>query len=345
MSSIILDAYCDEITNVLLKPDNSRWMYIGILFTPKDKKDELINTLLNKRCIQYNNWHWNMKECPYNCGYHNPNNTEIHYTDLHRNNAKFRIAYRWVNEFLIRENNKGDKGLVYFNILGLNLTNLNLEDFGSDAGRDLTIYNRFFRTVLLGGVKYFFRGYDNIEIDNIYHDMGSQESHNLFPWHAPYRINIDDEKVNILSKSIKFINSDHRKYESDDISNKRESQLIQFIDLILGSCFCCLHNPSKKIEKIKIGFAIKPLLERLLKKPKNVNSNYNYYRKQQVSFFPNKKINNLEDAYHQLSLYGEKKEGVMTKLGSSFFTNRPILLVHPDQKSIFDKRLFRVNKS
>jgi len=343
MPSIILDAYCDEITNVLLRTDRSRWMYIGVLFVPKEKKDELINRLLNKRCIQHNKWCWNTEECEYKCGYHKQNNTEIHYTEIGRHDAKFRIGHRWIDEFLVNENNKRNKELVYFNILGLNLTNLNLEDFGSNEGRDLTIYNRFFRTALLGGAKYFFSEYNDIRIENIFHDEGSQEEHDFFPWHAAYRINIDDDKVDILSESIKFINSDHREYERDDISNKRESQLIQFIDLILGSIYCCLHAPAKRIEKIKIGIAIKPLLERLLDNPKNPNSSYNYYRKQQVSFFPDKKINNLEDAYYQLSLYGEKKEGVMTKSGSSFFTNRPILLIHPDQKSIFDER-FTQNK-
>ncbi len=77
-------------------------------------------------------------------------------------------THSWIKDFLIERNNLGNKGLVYFNILGLNLTNMDLECFGENRSRDLTIYNRFFRTALKGGAKYFFAEYDEIVVRNIY---------------------------------------------------------------------------------------------------------------------------------------------------------------------------------
>lgn len=331
--NIKLEAYCDEIHKCYLPSDHSHWMYIGILFVPLQIKNRLLAELLNKRCISHSSWVWKESECPFNCGFHDKNDTEIKYQTLHRLNARYRIARRWLQEFLIEENNKNDRGLVFFNILGLNLKNMELESFGSDRNRDLTIYNRFFRTVLSGGVNFFFAEYEKKIIKKIYHDEGSQETHDYFPWHPGYKINMKfGEKLFIEDEKIEFVDSNHRRYSSKDLMEK--SQLIQFIDLILGTVFCCLHNPTEKEEKRRIGMIMKPLLSRLLKNPLNARSSYHYYRKQSVSFFPRNKITSKDEDFQQIDLSGNLLQ--QDNIIDNFYTNRPILLESENQTRLDD---------
>jgi hypothetical protein len=306
-------------------------MYIGILFVPLRKRNKLLTELLNKRCIKHDSWVWDKSKCPYKCNFHDKNNTEIKYQTLHRSDARYRIARRWLQEFLIDENNKKDKGLVYFNILGLNLKNMELESFGSEKNRDLTIYNRFFRTALSYGASYFFDRYETRIIKKIYHDKGSQETHDYFPWHPAYKINLKfGKKLLIENERIEFIDSNHREYSEKDLMER--SQFIQFIDLILGSVYCCLHNPTEKEEKRRIGLIMKPLLQRLLENPNNPKSSFHYHRKQKISFFPKDKLNNGDKSLQQLTLSGDS-------LGSSgqrnnFYTKRQIILTPKEQKSL-----------
>lgn len=326
---IKLEVFADEIHHVEWKKDNSKWMYIGLLFVPLEKKRELLNKLLNKRCIQYDSWNWGKENCENRCGYHKYNNTEIHYRKIGHHNAKFRIGRRWIKEALIEEDDKGGEDLIYFYILGINLTNLDLERFGSKKERDLAIYNRFFRTVLRGG-KFFFPGYEEIHIKNIFHDKGSQRSHKYFPWYSGYKVDSEDERMSIKNKIVKFIDSDHRNCVTR--KDKENSQFIQLIDLILGGAYNCIHDPAKREEKNKIGLLMRPLVKRLLKHPKRANSSYNYYRKQQISFFPKEKMERKE-ALSQLDLYRNERNGKETDL---FYTDREILFKHPDQTALWE---------
>lgn len=138
--------------------------------------------------------------------------------------------------------------------------------------------------------------------------------------------------MGIENEEIVFIDSDHRVYPNEDGDFRNEAQFIQFMDLILGSIYCCLHNPTKKKEKREIGLAMKPLLLRMLNNPKNKNSEYHYYGKQQVFFFPKTKASNLNEYYQQLDLLGDwthQKDFIR-----NFYTRRPILLVSEEQKTL-----------
>jgi len=228
-------------------------------------------------------------------------------------------------------------GLVYFNVLGIDLTKLNLERFGENKGRDLNIYNRFFRTLVAGGAKFFFSEYKEIVIKNIYHDKGSQEEHEYFPWYTPYKLNLNDDKIRVIGDQIIFIDSDHRNYpDSNGVDFRRESQLVQFIDLILGSIHCCLHASATRREKIELGLIIKPLLRRLMEKPKNKNSSYHYYKKQQIQFFPKRKISEFSDKFtKQLDFNGNIVK--LEKLyPDNFYTRRVIRLNDPKNCSVLD---------
>jgi hypothetical protein len=331
MGNIELEAYCDEIHRCYLPSARSHWMYIGILFVPLRIRNKLLTELLNKRCIRHDSWVWDEFKCPHKCDFHDKNNTEIKYQTLDRSDARYRIARRWLKEFLIEENSKKDRGLVYFNILGLNLKNMKQESFGSDKSRDLTIYNRFFRTALINGANYFFGKNERKTIRQIYHDKGSQETHDYFPWHPAYKINLKfGKKLLIENERIEFIDSNHREYSERDFMER--SQFIQFIDLILGSVYCCLHNPTEKEEKRKIGLIMKPLLQRLLSNPNNPKSSFHYHRKQKVSFFPKGKLNNRDKNLQQLTLSGDSLSSRSPR--NNFYTKRQILLTPKEQGSL-----------
>jgi hypothetical protein len=283
-----LEIFSDEILTVRDNHDNSKWMYFGTLIVQKEKKDQLLQQLNNLRCIKSNNWHPDISTCEDRCGYHDKNNTEIHYKELDESNARFRIAQNWL-KFVRDERSPKTDRLFYFNILGLNLSAMNLEMFG-EGSNDLTIYNRFYRTTILGGLNYFFKG-RKIIIHNIFHDRGSQEVHRYIPWHAIHKIDLTNENTSIIPESIQFIDSDHRK------SGKEESHLIQLIDILLGATYACLHNPSVGLEKRKIGYFFKPVLTCLLDRKKTdygpMSGTYyksKFYRTSQVSFFPKNKF-------------------------------------------------------
>ncbi len=334
-NNIFLEIYCDEITRVKDMDDGSTWMYLGALFVPLARKYELLSKLLNLRCIKYNSWHWDEIDCLNKCGHHRWNNTEIHFKEVHRHKSKYEIAKRWL-EFLI-ENNKKDYRLIYFNILGIELSKLNLERFGEDKGRDLNIYNRFFRTLISGGAKYFFGEYESIIITNIYHDRGSQEEHEYFPWYTPYRLNINDDKIHVENTEIIFVDSDHRKYPDMDGTDFRcESQFIQFIDLILGSIHCCLHASATRKEKIELALIVKPLLERLMNNPRNKYSKYHYYRKQQIQFFPRRRIFEFCNRNVKQMDFDDSIAKIEELYSNNFYSKRDIKLKDHENPSIFE---------
>jgi len=273
------------------------------------------------RCIKHNTWYENEVDCPKQCGYHSSNNTEIHYVNLHKSNARFRIAERWM-KFII------DEGLsnnyIYFSILGINLSNIDFDIFGGKKGSTYNIYNRFFRTALIGSFKYFFKQYDKLVINHIYHDIGGQQEHKFFRWYTIKKLTSDIKKINFLTDSIEFIDSDHRK------SFKSESSLIQLIDLILGATVINLHSHSKNKFKRDIGLKFQPLLKNILhRKQRNKRWYGKYYkdkrvyRRCSVSFFPKNK-GSLEEIKTQLDLFG----GIHYQKSdeSEFFYDRRILL-------------------
>lgn len=330
-NEISLEIFSDEIFNVRDPSDNSNWMYIGVLFIPTQNKDICFKKLNDCRCIKHKNWSEIMSDCIHICNHHSGNYTEIHYKEVHKSDARFRIAQNWI-QFIKNEACSKHSKLLYFNILGLNLSKMNLDLFGNNSDRDLTIYNRFYRTAVLGGLNYFFKYYGKISIDTIYHDKGSQEHHSLFPWHSIYRINLENDKISVKNDTIIFLDSDHRK------SGKNESHFIQLIDLILGATFVGLHDLSERKQKRMVGYTFKPTLEILLDRVKNPVTGVpggryypsNYYRGYQISFFPNNS-QDFDNGDMHLDF-----DGSLTNYGfrpDNFYWNRPILLKDPGQTS------------
>lgn len=197
---------------------------------------------------------------------------------------------KWIN--LLLDNNKQDRELIYFKILYLDKNKLDEGFFGEDSIDD-NIYNRFYRTILKGS-KFFFK--NGITIKSIFHDISdNKENHPYFSWHTPHKLNIDEKEFKV-EEDIIFIDSNHRNY-FDENKLVYESQLIQFIDLILGVTSQILFNASKDDFRQEIAKSLYPLVKRLIETPYNYNSSFNYFQKQDISIFPKNKINHSEDLF------------------------------------------------
>lgn len=291
-----LEIYSDEAH---FKDKNGR-NYLGIacLFIPTSYKTNLTKKLCNLRCLHKHptKWSWNYEDCKNECKehYHNLNNFEIHSTKIEKNmsQSKLEIYSRWAKFITNHNKHQKDKNkLLYFNILYVDLDNLDFDKFGVD--KDTTnIYNRFYRTVLLSAKSFYFKD-ENIIIKNIYHDNADEkEKHEYFKWHVIDYLN-NQKRVTITTDEITFINSNHREYNNS--SSKENAQLIQLIDLILGLSSQILFQLSKNKNKIKVANDFYPLFKRIWNQPYNHNSSYNYFRSQQVSIFPKTTIKSQKD--------------------------------------------------
>ena len=260
---IHIEIYADEIKPFTNKVTGEQWAYIGVLIVPSEKKDELLSSLLSAR---------KKVGCE----------SEIKSDDLDHA-PKRKLAEAWLDILLSDQQSKR----IYFNILGINLTNLNYHAFG---GSDFqTIYNRFFRTCVSSALARCFSGY-RIIVQNVYHDAGDMEYHELFPWHTIWRLADEREEVTFSCSKVEFVESDHRKKPG----GCSESHLVQFIDLIMGLISQCLDYTSLKKSRIQVSSRLYELLDRMMNNPNNKNSSYGHYRKYMLSFFPSRKLSNAE---------------------------------------------------
>ncbi len=319
-----IEVYADEQIN-------EHFICLGCLFIPIDKKEQLVEKLSNMRCLSNENkvWHWKHQDCPISnmCRWHKYNNGQIHHTELRNNssNAVKEISKKWLN-FLINHNKKDGKE-IYFNLLYINLDNLDISKFGSEKEHE-NIYNRFFRTSLDYGIKTFFSG-SKVLIKRVYHDQASIQKHKYFPYLNLKKLEkLNSDKITIEDYTIKFLDSNHNSYIDQEENFVNECQLLQFIDLIMGATTQNIYYPSNNQFKKELATIIRPLVERLLKSPCNKNSSYHYYQKQNISFFPNDKIQNAI----QITLYGDPME----KYGEEFYRTPKLkmLYYHPQQQKL-----------
>jgi hypothetical protein len=293
-------------------------MYLGALFIPTGYKTEVLKNLNNLRCIKNHNWNISESDCPESCKFHKQNNTEIHFKEIDRSSARYMIAKNWIS-FFEKEACQKHRKMLYCNILGINLSNISYCEFGSGK-TELNIYNRFYRTLLMSGLNYFFKDYSSIVINSISHDRGSQEYHEFFPWHPIQQAESKIDRLSIRCDEIKFIDSDHRNSKSDD------SQFIQLIDLILGATFSTIHKSSSNPRKRAICDLFKPTLHKLLDREKGTTGKMvgdyyksNYYRIYQISFFPKNRMTS-EEVITYLDLEGRVKKKEKSHLDNFYYS-------------------------
>jgi len=265
---------------------NERFLGFGCLFVPVNRKNELLKSLIKRRCLGKRvDFFWNFHECPYNYGckenWHELNNSEIHYTkaDSTKSHALQDICMSWTS--LIMRN----RGMAYFKMFYLDLENLNKDRFGE---KDIeNAYNRFFRSGITGGAKFFFkRNYSKIIIDTIYHDQShSKETHEFFPWYTGHKINSKgNPKLIVKNEDIIFVDSDHKVYKSDEENFINSSQLIQFTDLLIGTTTQNIFNLSDDSFKKKLAMKIRPAIKSLLEGDYEDSKEFSDYV--DISFFP-----------------------------------------------------------
>lgn len=186
---------------------------------------------------------------------------------------------------------------------------------------------RFFRSCLLRLIA-MFKEYDTIIIDNIFHDKTTEmETHPYFNRNTIKQIRMqqlfeENKKIFFQTNEIEFLESDHRK--GDNVN----SQFIQLVDIILGTSLNVIHNTATNSAKKELSYKIKPLIERILSKDNiyaKMNSRYNYFNKQSISFFPKISKENLEENVKEY--YSNEINFDNLLKNSNYFSNTKELLL------------------
>lgn len=311
---INITIFCDEIKNMPLVDKKSKifenWDYIGILIVPTEKLKELAYDLNSKRCP---NNDYNV--CKNSCNFHQKNKVKIHYQD-YSDTINFQIADRWCDIIL---NNSRYNKRFYTHVLGINTTNIDKSYFKTnmqETNVENNIYNRFFRTAIIYPIKTYFSDYDEIIIDNIYHDCGNMDHHPYFKKQPLRKISLEIEKVKLNCSEIITLKTDN--------SNCMQANnlMLQLIDLYLGAVMNCLHYTGKK-NKEKISLKLYPIIERCINNPSNLNSKY--YKINSISFYPKHKIDKSDEWID-----------IMIKRQDNFYSNRELKISCKNQLSIFD---------
>jgi len=319
MKDIHLNIYADESKDREDELGN-KWDYYSLVIVPTNKQDMLISQLLNARCITKNKWDFSCKGCLF----HDKNNTEIHFARLSRNH-EYQISQKWIK--ILLDNNLSNSGMIYLYVLGINKSYLDKNFWDAYENKDGAIYSKFFGTAIKI-LKYYFKEYEKIIIEHIYHDDSTMLEDENFYYGLIAYLSLDT-KFKFITEKIQFVNSDHRK------SNLTESHLIQFSDLLLGTITNYIHLSSRKQNKTELTRQMAPLISRIISYPRNYNSRYNYARKQQIKFFPQRKI-----FYYMM----KDLNGIDTQMpfDDLFYTNRKCLFVeeNTDKKQSLLKAFF-----
>ena len=227
--TIHLDVYVDESKNrtyTCYDGKTETITYIMILAIPKDKKAELYQKLNNARCLNEENHIFG--EYINNCRFHDENDGKLHYTEIQKkNNVKYKIANRWLN--ILLDNNFNNDKEIFFNILGIIESNLDINNFGNEKQFE-NIYCRFFRSCLLRLIS-MFKEYDQVIIDNIFHDKTTEmELHPYFNTNAIKQIRMkqlleENKRIFFKTTEMEFIDSDHH---NGDTMNSQFIQLKKY---------------------------------------------------------------------------------------------------------------------
>ena len=278
--------YADEIQVVEDFSTSERWIYMGAIY--EKINDPILEDLIN---IRYK------KDLPDWEKYFQKNDANIHWHEIKDSLDRKHIVNRWLkyiyDDCLISRK-------IYFSLLGINIDNLNTEEFDYNQNFN-SIYNRFFRSMLGFSLKKFFG--ENVTVKNIFHEEGQQMYHEYFEWHPIFRLN-QDKYLNFQCDKIEFLPKSHR----DD----KRSNIIQLCDTLLG-IFKDLHlgidagsYPKYKKEILDSEFVQSFFIKRLIRQPDNLRSRFSYHKRFNLSLFPKRKseIGSLErrmNNYYEIS--------------------------------------------
>lgn len=314
-----MSIFCDESKNRKIPQSDyseaQNWNYIGVCIVPTVKLDVLSKKFNNCRCGS--DEHNNYMECIKKCKYHIYNKKKIHFTDS-QNGYIYKTANKWTD--IIIDNWK--KRDFFINILGIDYCKLDKKYFKSGSDKtniDENIYCRFFRTAILYGIKNLLSDYENVYIDNIYHDIGNMEYHKYFKQQVIKYVNWNEEHIYMNCDEITFIQT------TDDNCLQTENVFLQLIDIFLGETITLLHDDVINEKKKDLSLKLFNIINHCLKRPNNKNSNY--YKLYSVGFFPKYLIKDdmdeLEKALKRSNNFFNNRDIKLSKIGKqiSFFDN------------------------
>ena len=295
--TVSVNVYADEQTDLYY--NDHEFLAIGILLISENERNQVIRDLLTLRCLNNENtygWYWKYEDCPASsiCKriYHTYNNVEIHYKKIKNFDSRYKIAKKWLKYITTKT--------IPFNILYIDLTNLEAERFGTESWH-LNVYNRFFRTNLKFALKTFFlnNGYDEVNVNLVFHDKSKGlEEHpyfeikNLKKLEQELNSDLPNRKHVTMPDRVIFIESDHK----DEPNFKEDTQLVQLIDLLLGAITQNIfYTAQKNTAKKELAMVIRPLLEDFLENPYR-----GLHYKRNISFFPKVPIKNARQIFQSL---------------------------------------------
>lgn len=308
-TALNITVFADESRNRRCPLTGELWDYFIIGFVQTQNIDNLLNEI---SCVRYNQGEIRERYIvDKSSKYFAPNNRILHFSELDDADKKF-LSERSTDWFL-SPNNLQLKTVIY----GINRSIIEDSFFGEDVY--MGVYNRFFRSALLYGIKQFYGSNEKIIISKIYHEIGEQKHSGVFRKHIFKALQND---FAFAEHNIRFIEKDH---EVEPCAN-----FIQILDLILGAvtfAFHCKKGPAvTKAEAYKnlIVDKYSEILPRAVNEPKNKNSNTKHYNKFIVRSFPEKSIKQFE------------YNGSVYDLRSGFYAKRPIpYFDNTDQLSLF----------
>lgn len=300
---IEINIYADEIQLRKCPYTKEEWFYIGIVV--EDTLNPLLEDIILERFCN------NLDE---RSPYYDKNNRIIHWVEVTDIDTK-NICKRWF-EYILNPDKSRRKFYAY--ILGVNNSKLHKEEFDKNDQFN-SKYNRFFRSAILYALKTFFPN-KKVIVNKIYHEEGSQQHNEYFPWHCIYKITTKEENITFKTNSIEFLPKDHKK--------DKKSNLIQLCDAFMGVCTSIIHgiqksNTSRYREELMD--IILPLVIRMVNEPHNKNSTYQQANRIMIRFFPKFKsalddIKRLQNQFYtkRKLYYKEKKSGQQLLFQNSF---------------------------
>ncbi|MBU8920261.1 MAG: hypothetical protein KOO63_00215 [Bacteroidales bacterium] len=239
---------------------------------------------------------------------------ELKFSGLNRSGRGEKVATgkKWASIVL---DEAKQNGALYLKILGIDRHNLNENAFGENSSKSATyaaMYNRFFRSQLIGGLKYYFGADHPIVVDEVVHDTeGNLENHEYFDWHSIMCAERDVENVSVKTNSIQFVDSDPKSLEAHPV----HTEFVQFADIILGAISHCVECHNRRNEGMhEVAKVLLPLVERMSHNPRNRNSSYGYHRRYGISFFPKEKVSKSEGECSTDGLYSNRQMALKTKV-------------------------------
>ncbi len=210
-----------------------KWLYHGFLFVPIDYEDQFLKSLEDER-----------KKCRWE--------KEIHFADLKNTRTMNDLAVNWIKLFCCYHYKS-----TYFYLFGVDYTKLAKQLWVDHKSRDYKIYNRFFQIGLYGAIKWFFlnrtANFQKVTIENIFSDAKNRTPQDKF--HSK-PISEIEFKGKTKGEHITFNCSEVVEVDSDHLiekTYKKESHIIQYVDLIIGGFSQILDATSKHEGKCKIA--------------------------------------------------------------------------------------------